>query len=83
MKSTIDKSKRYSYEANNLELLNTKLDDTKQALEKMNNTFPEVSKLVISDDSLVYLTKIIDEFYIKLISKGYNRFDTSSLIKLL
>tara|TARA_B100000287_G_C20661548_1_gene790299 strand:+ start:150 stop:1082 length:933 start_codon:yes stop_codon:yes gene_type:complete len=65
MKSTIDKSKRYSYEANNLELLNTKLDDTKQALEKMNNTFPEVSKLVISDDSLVYLTKIIDESAIR------------------
>ena len=29
------------------------------------------------------ITKLIDEFYVKLIEYGYNRFDTSSLIKLL
>ena len=29
------------------------------------------------------ITKLIDDFYVKLIDQGYNRFDTSSLIKLL
>ena len=29
------------------------------------------------------ITKLIDEFYVKLIQQDYNRFDTSSLIKLL
>ena len=29
------------------------------------------------------ITKLIDNFYVKLIDQGYNRFDTSSLIKLL
>ena len=61
MKSIMDKSKRYSYEANNLELLNTKLFDTRQSLERLNSTLPEVSNLVIKDESLVFLTKIIDE----------------------
>jgi len=65
MKSTISKSERYSYEVNNLELLNTKLFDTRQALERLNSTFPEVSNLVIADESLVYLTKIIDESAIR------------------
>ncbi len=65
MKSTIDKSKRYSYEANKLELLKNKLFDTKQALERINTTLPEVSNLVITDESLVYLTKIIDESAIR------------------
>ena len=65
MKSTIDKSKRYSYEANKFELLNTKLFDTRQALERLNTTLPEVSNLVITDESLVYLTKIIDQSAIR------------------
>ena len=65
MKSTIDKSKRYSYEANKLELLNTKLFNIRKALERLNTTIPEVSNLVISDQSLVYLTKIIDESAIR------------------
>ena len=65
MKNTIDKSKRYSYEANNLELLNTKLENTKQALEKLNSTLLDVSNLVIADEYLVYLTKIIDESAIR------------------
>ena len=29
------------------------------------------------------ITKLIDDFFVKLIDQGYNRFDTSSLIKLL
>ena len=65
MKSTIDKSKRYSYEANKLELLNTKLFNIRKALERLNTTLPEVSNLVITDESLVYLTKIIDESAIR------------------
>ena len=65
MKSTIDKSKRYSYEANNLELINTKLFNTRRALEKLNTTLTDVSNLVIADESLVYLTKIIDESAIR------------------
>ena len=36
MKNTLEKSKRYSYEANNLELLNNKLGDIKKSLEKLN-----------------------------------------------
>ena len=65
MKSTLDKSKRYSYEANNLELLNTKLAGVKGSLEKLNSTFSEVSNLVINNESLVYLTRIIDESAIR------------------
>ncbi len=65
MKNTLEKSKRYSYEANNLELLNNKLGDIKKSLEKLNITFSEVSELVIKNESLVYLTRIIDESAIR------------------
>ena len=65
MKNTLEKSKRYSYEANNLELLNNKLGDIKKSLEKLNITFSEVSELVIKNEALVYLTRIIDESAIR------------------
>ena len=65
MKNTLEKSKRYSYEANNLELLNNKLGDIKKSLEKLNITSSEVSKLVINNEALVYLTRIIDESAIR------------------
>ena len=61
MRSTLEKSKRYSYEAINLELLNNKLNDTNQALERLNSSFKDVTNLVIKDESLVYLTRLIDE----------------------
>ena len=48
-----------------MELLNNKLGDIKKSLEKLNITFSEVSELVIKNEALVYLTRIIDESAIR------------------
>ena len=48
-----------------MELLNNKLGDIKKSLEKLNIASSEVSELVIKNEALVYLTRIIDESAIR------------------
>ncbi len=61
MKSTIEKSKRYSYESNNLPKLNFNLDERNNIIKKFDEYFSKLTNLVISEDSLIYLARIIDE----------------------
>ena len=61
MISTIDKSKKYSFQSDNFELLEEKLNKGKIKLTKFNKNFYLVSDMVIKSESLIYLTRIIDE----------------------
>ena len=61
MLSIIEKSRRYSYQAKVLELLEDKLNKNQKTLKIFNESFPEVSDLVMNTDNLIYLTRIIDE----------------------
>ena len=61
MLSIIEKSRRYSYQAQNFEILEEKLSKNRETLNKFNSSFSEVSDLVIKPETLIYLTRIIDE----------------------
>ncbi len=61
MLSIIEKSKRYSYQAKNLEILEEKLNKNQETLKNFNESYPEVSELVMRNENLIYLTRIIDE----------------------
>jgi len=61
MLSIIEKSRRYSYQAKVLELLEDKLNKNQKTLKIFNESFPEVSDLVMNTENLIYLTRIIDE----------------------
>jgi 3-hydroxyisobutyrate dehydrogenase len=53
------------------------------AIELMHKDLQICIEESIKNKANLPITKLIDEFYVKLIEYGYNRFDTSSLIKLL
>jgi len=61
MISTIEKSKKYSFQSDNFELLEEKLNRGKNTLSKFNENFNLVSDMVIESEYLIYLTRIIDE----------------------
>ena len=61
MISTIEKSKKYSFQSDNFELLEEKLNRGKNTLSKFNENFNLVSDMLIKTEYLIYLTRIIDE----------------------
>ena len=61
MLSIIEKSKRYSYQAQNFDILEEKFRKNQEILNKFNASLPEVSDLVIKPETLIYLTRVIDE----------------------
>ena len=61
MISIIEKSKKYSFQSENFELLEEKLNKGQDTLTKFNQNFYLVSDMVIKSESLIYLTRIIDE----------------------
>ncbi len=61
MNSIIDKSKKYTYQSDNFELLEGKLNNGKRILSELNKNFNKVSDMVAKSESLIYLTRIVDE----------------------
>ena len=61
MSSIIDKSKKYTYQSDNFELLEGKLNNGKRILSELNKNFNKVSDMVAKSESLIYLTRIVDE----------------------
>tara|TARA_B100001115_G_C15809882_1_gene401431 strand:- start:444 stop:1376 length:933 start_codon:yes stop_codon:yes gene_type:complete len=61
MISIIDKSNKYSFQSDNFELLEEKLNKGQKILSEFNKNFNQVSEMVVDSESLIYLTRIIDE----------------------
>ena len=61
MISINEKSKKYSFQAENFKLLEDKLNNGQKILSELNQNFNEVSDMVVKSESLIYLTRIIDE----------------------
>ncbi len=61
MISIIEKSKKYSFQSDNFELLEEKLNKGKTKLTEFNKNFNLVSDMVIKSEYLIYLSRIIDE----------------------
>jgi len=61
MISITDKSKKYSFQSDNFELLERKLKNGQKVLSELNKNFNQVSEMVVGSESLIYLTRIIDE----------------------
>ncbi len=53
------------------------------AIELMHKDLQICIEEAKKNESKLPITELIDEFYVKLIKQGHNRYDTSSLIKLL